>query len=279
MKKTPQNIPNSAIQIGQFLQRISLKLTTDFAYKLFITPLKHPRPEREEKMESETVQKYIYIPNIDKKIRVLEYGKSDKKVLLVHGWSGRSTQLSTIAEALLKQGYMTISFDAPAHGKSDGKRAHMIMFIECILKLEQLYGKFEVAIGHSLGGMSVMNSIKKGFQPDKAVIIGSGDILSEIFKSFVSLLKLNPIIAKQLIEKFETKHGKLSDYDVHHVAQSVNIPVFVIHDTQDQEVPCACAVNIYKHLPNGKLLLTEGLGHRRILRDDNVIRQIMDFIH
>ena len=79
MKKASQNIPNSAIQICPFLQNISLKLTTDFAYKLFVTPTKHKLPEREEKMESEAACKYIKISKIRKKIRVLEYGKSEKK--------------------------------------------------------------------------------------------------------------------------------------------------------------------------------------------------------
>lgn len=278
MKKEPQNIPNSAIQICSFLQNISLKLTTDFAYKLFVTPTKHKLPEREEKMESEAACKYIKISKIRKKIRVLEYGKSEKKILLVHGWSGRSTQLSNIAEALLKEGYMTISFDAPAHGKSDGKKAHMAMFIECIMELEKIYGKFEVAIGHSLGGMAVMNSVKRGLQTEKAVIIGSGDVLSDIFEGFVKLLGLKPIIAKKLITKFENKHGKLSDYNIHEVAKTINIPIFVIHDTHDQEVPSTCATHIHKHLPNGKLLLTEKLGHRRILRDKKVIEQIIEFI-
>jgi alpha-beta hydrolase superfamily lysophospholipase len=51
-----------------------------------------------------------------------------KKILLVHGWSGRGTQLFKIADELLKQGYSTISFDAPAHGKSPGKTI-MVDFI------------------------------------------------------------------------------------------------------------------------------------------------------
>jgi esterase/lipase len=51
---------------------------------------------------------------------VYQYGQSDKKVLLVHGWSGRGTQLVKIADALLKSGYSTISFDAlESHLKSD----------------------------------------------------------------------------------------------------------------------------------------------------------------
>jgi hypothetical protein len=42
---------------------------------------------------------------------------------------GRGTQLFKIADELLKQGYSTISFDAPAHGKSPGKTTIMVDFI------------------------------------------------------------------------------------------------------------------------------------------------------
>jgi alpha-beta hydrolase superfamily lysophospholipase len=84
-----------------------------------------------------------------------------KKVLLVHGWSGRGTQLFKIADELLKQGYSTISFDAPAHGKSPGKTTIMVDFITTILEIEKQFGPFDAAIGHSLGGMSVLNNKKK----------------------------------------------------------------------------------------------------------------------
>lgn len=279
LPKPQQNIPASITKTAQLLEKLSYKLATEFAYKLFVTPIRHKTPAREEKMEKQSVQKSVYIPEIKRNICVYEYGQSERKVLLVHGWSGRGTQLISIADALLKQGYMTISFDGPAHGKSEGKTAHMDMFVRSILELEKQYGKFEIVIGHSLGGMSVMNSLKRGLQSDKAIIIGAGDILIDIFQGFVKTLKLKPIIAEKLKDKVEKKlNSRLVDYDVFRAAQVVNIPVFVIHDKHDKDVPYVCGEHIYKHLPSGKLLLTEGLGHRRILGDKEVIKEIINFI-
>src|SRR5690554_3023549 len=274
-----QEIPKKIIQTAKLLESLSPNLATSFAYKLFITPINHKAPKREEEMEKGSIQKYIDIPSIKKKIRVFEYGKSDKKALLVHGWSGRGTQLVSIANALRKNGYMTISFDAPAHGKSEGKISHMLMFIESILELQRLYGKFDGAIGHSLGGMSVTNAIKRGLVVDKAILIGSGDIVYDIFAGFVEALQLKPSIVTKLGAKFEKKLGDtLTDYDVSDAAKNINIPVFVIHDTQDNDVPVGCARHIHKHLPHGKLLITEGLGHRKILGDKKVITEIVWFL-
>ena len=47
-------------------------------------------------------QSLVKIPSINRNIVVYEYGQSDKKVLLIHGWSGRGTQLFKIADELIK---------------------------------------------------------------------------------------------------------------------------------------------------------------------------------
>jgi hypothetical protein len=52
----------------------------------------------------------------------------------------------------------------------------------------------------------------------------------------------------------------------------------VIHDKDDLEVPVKAAQHIYDHLKNGKLLLTEGLGHRKILGDSEVIQRTVQFV-
>lgn len=118
-------------------------------------------------MDAKSRQELIYVPAIEKSVVTYLYGKSDQKVLLVHGWSGRGTQLFKIADELLENGYSTVSFDAPAHGKSKGDTTIMSEFIASILEIEKQFGPFEIAIGHSLGGMSVLNAIKDGLKVKK----------------------------------------------------------------------------------------------------------------
>ena len=83
-------------------------------------------------------KKRLQIPEIKKEIEILSYGYSKKKVLLVHGWSGTSTQLVAFADKLLENGYMVISFDGPAHGKSTGKTTMMPEFLKTIQKIKTL---------------------------------------------------------------------------------------------------------------------------------------------
>src|SRR3970040_3124889 len=191
-------IPRFIILTSKFFSIISPKLVTLFAAKLFTTPIKHKIPKRELEMDRKSVQKLISVPSINKEVMVYNYGKRDKKGLLVHGWSGRGTQLFKIADELLRAGYSTISFDAPAHGKSPGKTTIMVDFIATILEIDKQFGPFEAAIGHSLCGMSVLNAISKGLKVNHAVVIGSGDIVPAILVNFVDKLELKPIISTLL---------------------------------------------------------------------------------
>jgi pimeloyl-ACP methyl ester carboxylesterase len=272
-------IPRPILLASKFISLISSKLTILFAAKLFTTPIKHTVPKREYEMEEISTQKTLHIPTINKTVVVYQYGQSDKKVLLVHGWSGRGKQLVKIADALIKSGYSTISFDAPAHGKSPGNQTIMTDFIAAILEIEKQYGPFESAVGHSLGGMSILNAIKKGMKLNTAIIIGSGDVIQDIIEDFIAKLQLKPNLATDLRLHFEKKYGeKMNDYSAYKAAKEITIPVLVIHDKDDPEVPVKAGQHIYDHLKNGKLLLTEGLGHRKILGDAEVIQKTVQFM-
>lgn len=274
-----QQIPKIIIGIAQFLQAFSPKLATLYAAKLFTTPMRHKMPKRELGMNQNSQQFPLFVPKINKEIVVYQYGSSDKKVLLVHGWSGRGTQLVKIADALLEQGFMVYSFDAPAHGKSKGNFSIMPEFIASILEMEQKYGPFEYAIGHSLGGMSILNAIKQNLAVKKAVTIGSGDVIQDIIDDFVKNLKLKPKYGLRIKDYFETKFGgKMDDYSAYKAAQMVQIPVLVIHDQNDGDVSVNSAFHIEKHLTHSELLITEGLGHRKIVGDPAVIETILKFI-
>ncbi|WP_428232907.1 alpha/beta hydrolase [Flavobacterium sp.] len=272
-------IPQIIILYSKILAFISPKTATIFTARLFTTPIKHKVPKREFEMDHKSIKKTISVPAIHKNIVTYEYGESEHKILLVHGWSGRGTQLFKIADELLKNGYSTVSFDAPAHGKSEGKTTIMSDFIFSILELEKQYGPFEIAIGHSLGGMSVLNAIKDGLKVEKAIIIGSGDIVQDILDEFISKLGLKQEISNRLRDLFEKKYQtKMNDYSAYLAAQKVTIPVLVIHDEDDPEVSVKAGIHIHENLQNSSLFLTQGLGHRKILGDKNVIKKVVDFI-
>lgn len=279
-KKPSQSlkIPKIIIVVGQFLSFISTKLVVQFAARLFTSPIKYKIPKRESEMDRLSRQDALTIPSIQKKINVYYSGASLKKILLVHGWSGRGTQLVKFAEAFEKLGFQIVSFDAPAHGKSPGNTTLMPDFIASILEIEKQFGPFEAAVGHSLGGMSLLNAVKEGFKIKRLTIIGSGDIVKDIIEDFVQKLQLDSKITDLLRIHFEKRsHRTMDSYSSYYAAKSVLIPVLLIHDQDDEEVPVSCAHHIHQHLPDSELMITENLGHRKILGDEAVIQKTIQF--
>jgi len=272
-------IPKPILISGKILQSISSRLATLFAAKLFSTPLKFKIPERELMMRESAKNKLIRIDAIKKKVMVYTYGYSKKKVLLVHGWSGRGTQLYQIADKILENKMMVVSFDAPAHGLSSGKNTTMIDFVKSIQQIDKEFGPFEAAIGHSFGGMSLLNSISEGLKLNSLVIIGADNSISEIIKSFVKKIELKPGIAGKLESYYNKKLGiKMEDHSSQKAAINVKIPTLVIHDSEDRFVPVSSAISIRQNLKYGELLITNGLGHHKIFKDKQIIQRILEFI-
>ena len=60
--------------------------------------------------------------------------------------------------------------------------------------------------------------------------------------------------------------------------QSHQGPVMVVHDKFDKMVPIERIEDIKRFTEKPEFLITEGLGHNRILKDESVINKIKDFI-
>jgi pimeloyl-ACP methyl ester carboxylesterase len=230
-------------------------------------------------MDRNSIQTKIYVSEIKRDIVVYQLGNGEKKILLTHGWSGRGTQLVKFADALVAKGYTTVSFDAPAHGKSPGNTTIMTDFIASITEVDRKFGPFDAAVGHSLGGMSLLNAVKSGFKINRLVTIGSGDKVKDILIDFVAKLELKQEFSTHLKQHFEKKYNtEMESYSAYLAAQSITIPVLVIHDEEDNEVPVWASKNIFANLINGELLITNNLGHRKILGNQEVIDKTINFI-
>ncbi len=272
-------MPKPIVYTAMLLNWISPFLASRFAARIFLTPFGYKMPSREKKMFENSHKEKVHIKKINREVVVYNYGESDKKILLVHGWSGSGTQLSKIADHLLQHGYSTVSFDAPAHGNAPGKRSMLPFFIESIYQLEKSHGPFNAAIGHSLGGMSLLRAAKCGLQIDKLIIVGTANSITAITSNFAQNLKLSQKVGRLLKAYFDERYGEdIDNYSGATSAIDVKTPTLVIHDKNDVDVHYSAAQEIFDNLDNGELLITEQLGHRKILGNQDVINKMTQFI-
>lgn len=279
-KPTPSlAIPKPVKWVAKSTEFFSRTLAARLGGLIFTTPISFPTPEREKYMLKSAQKKRLKVEEISKEIQILSYGYSKKKVLLVHGWAGRSTQLFAFADKLLEKGYMVISFDGPAHGKSTGRRTMMPEFLATVQKIHETYGPFEAAVGHSFGGMCLYNAASTFLDVKTFVAVGAGDKVSDIIQNFSRNLSLKKSSGGKMQQQLEKKWQlKVDDFASHQVAKQIDIPVLLVHDTNDGDVPVSCAYNIRQNLKNGSLLITNGLGHTKILRNKEIVNKSIEFI-
>ncbi len=261
------------------IEKYAPALAHNIAWNLFFSPFKFKRPARE--TEAFEKAKISSISINGKKIKLFEWGKQGNPiVVMVHGWSGRATQFFKFIEPLVIKDYHVVAFDAPAHGLSEGKTTNIKEFYETLSYIEKNIGQIKIGVGHSFGGVSLLYAIKEGLNLDSIVMISSPTIGEDILTAFRKKINASPLTSKALrkmvVRRFNLDFEEITAYEI---AKTIEIKNhLIIHDKDDKEVPYQNAESLKMINQKAKLMLTNGLGHTRILRDKTVIEQTLSFI-
>jgi len=141
------------------------------------------------------------------------------------------------------------------------------------------WNNYNPAIGHSLGGMALLNAVCEGLKIKRLVTIGAADIITDIIQHFTRTLTLKDEVGKKMKANLDQLFGRDIDYaSAHNAAKSVHIPTLIMHDENDTDVSVNCAHAIYNELSDGSIHITKNLGHRRILGNKEVIQKIEKFL-
>lgn len=62
------------------------------------------------------------------------------------------------------------------------------------------------------------------------------------------------------------------------IASNLETPALLVHDEADEVTPLSDSTALAEVWQNAELLTTSGLSHRGVLRDNAVVRQVVDFI-
>jgi pimeloyl-ACP methyl ester carboxylesterase len=274
------------------LHKIVFKLTENifplqaekWAFRLFFTPGKPLRIKEEQQFIKEAKkQKILFRSNFkldDSEDYYIRYSWGEgPAVLLVHGWAERGSQMAHLARPLMKKGFRVVTFDAPAHGNSPGKRTNMLEIAEVIEDIALHIGDFYAIIGHSLGGAAAGYAISQGVMAQKLVTIGSPVSMEWILNDFGQRINAIPGTISRFRAFIERFGGKsIEELSLHHIVPRLRQSGLIVHDKDDREIPYTQALDLFRRWSGSHLLLTGGLGHRRILTDEETINNILTFV-
>jgi Alpha/beta hydrolase family len=262
---------------SQTLSSTQIETEARQALAQFLTPPKKPPSASEQDMLARSTLFSIPFGSID--IRAFAWGRGEP-VLLVHGWGGYGLQLSGFVDPLVSAGYRVIAFDAPAHGDTEGIQTNGIELAHAISAIARHQGPLTGIIAHSLGAASTTLALSEGMQTDKVVYLGAMCWLSNAAKVFSRRSKLSTEVETAFRGLFELQFGRdiwhrfAVDRSQHNPASSA----LLIHDLKDREVSFEESRAIASVWSGARLIETSGLGHQRILRNESVIQQAVDFM-
>jgi len=254
------------------LGRLSPDLAGRVAARLFARPRRHARPDR----ERELIARGTRVPLPDG-LHATAWG-AGPSVLLVHGWEGRGAQLGALVEPLVAAGYRAVALDGPAHGDSPGRTTTGPEFARALVATRDAVGQLAAVVGHSFGGFTSLLAVSRGLTADRVVTIGSPASVPEVLRDFLRLIQLPERALPSMIRALEQRvQAPMSSFEVESFAPNIRVPVLVVHDTEDREVPYADGPRL-AGLLGARLLTTSGLGHRRILFAPEVVAAVVEFI-
>lgn len=246
------------------------------AERLFLTPPRHRTPAHEREALHGAVPFEVRLGRTA--LRAWRLGEGPA-VLLCHGWGGRGAQVLPLGAPLREAGFALVTFDGPAHGHSGGRLASVPTFADAIAAVAEQSGA-RAALGHSMGGAALALAALRGLRLDAGVLVGTPRSPARFLQAFEEAVGLTPRARAAERARLTRRFGlDVEAWDLPRLAaQAPPVPLLVIHDRDDAEVPFADGADIAATWPGAAFMATEGLGHRRILRDAAVAKAAAGFL-
>lgn len=200
-------------------------------------------------------------------------------VLLVHGFGGRAAQMAGFVAPLVTAGYRVVAFDGPAHGESAGSHTALPEFVEAIERVAEDVGPLHAVVGHSMGGAALAANLATGLPAERAVLIAPPGYPGTFLRKIGEALGATEKVIGRAQAWIEAIYGApFDDFRTALNTASLDMPGLVIHDANDRKIPLADGQAAAEGWRDAELMVTEGLGHSRILRDAHVIAAVAGFV-
>ena len=134
--------------------------------------------------------------------------------------------------------------------------------------------------GGALGGRGRDTiALDRGLQTERAVFIAPPTDLGAFLETVTTYLGLSDDVARETQKRIEERFGVRWDtLRLERIAPSMATPLLVLHDRHDREVAFDHGRKLASLWPDAELVPTEGLGHRRVLRDPGVVESATRFL-
>ncbi|OSM96468.1 hypothetical protein AU509_11140 [Lonsdalea britannica] len=201
-----------------------------------------------------------------------------RRVLLIHGWEARAVMLRPLIASLTQAGYEVIAPDLPAHGESEGERCSFSDLVAVIRQLGERYGVFCAALGHSFGGTALLHAATRGLRCQRLVILSSPESLPCVLEAYIAFHGVPVALTERIKRVYLERYGHDPDAISYTRWPRIAVPTLVCHDRDDHNIALMQAFHLLSATDAGEIYITQGSGHRGIVRDRALIQRVTDFV-
>ncbi len=271
------SIPRPLRLAVSLLQALAPGLLVAVGERLFLRTRRYPVPARETRALEGAEERRLATPFGPLPIWV--WGEPGPTVLLVHGWEGRGSQLALFAGPLVAAGFRVVTYDAPGHGAAPGRSSSLVLMGRALAEVARAWGPPTGVVAHSAGAVAATWAVALGLPVERLVYVAPGADLVGYSRRFASGLGLSEALRRRLQERIERRIGvRWSEIEPLERAPEIGVPLLVFGDRDDAESPLPSVEALVRAWPRAELVVTGGLGHRRILRDSEVIRRAAAYL-
>lgn len=209
-------------------------------------------------------------------LSALRWG-SGPAVLLMHGWEGRPTQFAELIKALVNAGYGVVALDAPAHGRSPGHEANVVLFARALLEAASELPPLKAVIGHSMGGASALLATQLGLRTEALVSIAAPSRILTMLRRFSRFMGLPRQAQAHFVRLVEEQAG-IPAGQLDSARYQLDFPGLIVHAVDDSMVPFSEAEAIHQSWFDSRLLRLEKGGHQRVLADPQVVQAVLQLL-
>lgn len=258
------------------VQAVSPDLAGRWAERIFFTPPHRPLASGDRATLARA--RAFTVTAEGKPVRAWQWG-AGPAVLLVHGWGGAGGRFSAFVDPILAAGFSAVTYDGPGHGLTGTGRSSAPELARALAAVVAEVGVPEAVVAHSLGGVVTALALADGLDPKRVAVVASGAHPLWFVDQFAAALGLSR--RTQAALRAHSQRRIRFDWD-----RLELLPVFararaaalVVHDRGDETVPVEHGKDIAAAWPGAQLVLTEGLGHRGVLRDPATVNRIVQFV-
>ncbi|MEI6947803.1 alpha/beta fold hydrolase [Paraflavisolibacter sp. H34] len=264
----------------KLLSAISKRKAAEQAFLLFTTPLSRVRKKLPDSFRQ--AQKLQFSFRGEKITGYRWNHPSDKKVLILHGYQSSILNFEQYVRPLVKAGFEVLGFDAPAHGRSTGKRITVLVYKDFIHYIHKHYGPVTNYVAHSLGGLALSHYLEElpHDRSYRAVLIAPATETTTAVEHLFSLLRLDDGV-RQEFDRIIEREGRhpASWFSVARACKQIRAEVLWLQDREDRQTPFSDVEPIIRQQhPHIRFHLTSGLGHSQIYHDSHSRQAILDFL-